>query len=205
MSRVQRALQHGRKLMKPTKGSQKKIQCPLCLIGLIMPVLALVCLLAVPAAADQLGRLFFSAEERAALEALRSGTDQDLIPPPVEVAVPPPTNDIAATDLYSLGGLVTRQKKLQAVWLNQQHYTLPALPENIRQDLFLGPEEILLQVPQRTESYFLRPGQRLDLNSNRVWEVYERGWQSATPISTEEGATPEESVEPQAAHQATSE
>lgn len=206
MSRVQRALQHSRKAMKITTGTPRKTKRPLCPIGLILPLLVLVCLLPVSAAAaDHLGRFFFSTEERAALEALRSGTDQDTIPPPVEVVVPPKASDIAATDLYSLGGLITRQSELQAVWLNEQRYTLPALPENISQDQTPGPEEILLQVPQSAQSYPLRPGQRLDLNNNRVWEVYERGWQRAVPIPTEEAATPEEAAEPQAALQAASE
>jgi hypothetical protein len=204
MSRVQYALQHGSKALKTTTGSLKKNNPPLCPIGLILPVLVLVCLLPVSAAADQLGRLFFSAEERAALEALRSGTDQQTMPPPVEVVVPPTTSEIAATDLYSLGGLITRQSELQAVWLNEQRYALPSLPENISHDQSLGREEILFQVPQRTESYPLRPGQRLDLNNHRVWEIYERGWQSALPLP-EEGAAEEEQAEPQTPLQATSE
>ncbi len=202
MSRVQYALQHGRKALKTTKGSLKKNNPPLCPIGLILPVLVLVCLLPVSAAADQLGRFFFSTEERAVLEALRSGTDQQTLPPPVEVIVPPTTSEIAATDLYSLGGLITRQSELQAVWLNGQRYTAPTLPGNISQDPSLGREEILLQVPQSPQSYPLRPGQRLDLNNHRVWEIYERGWQSALPLP-EEGAAEEEPAEPQTPLQAT--
>jgi hypothetical protein len=204
MSRVQYVLQHGRKTMKTTTGSPKKRKRPLCPSGLILPVLLLVCLLPVSAAADQLGRFFFSTEERAALEALRSGSDQHTMPPPVEVVVPPKTSEIAATDLYSLGGLITRQSELQAVWLNEQRYTAPSLPENISQDPSLGREEILLQVPQSAQSYPLRPGQRLDLNNSRIWEVYERGWQSALPLP-EEDAAAEEPAEPQTPLQATSE
>jgi hypothetical protein len=120
------------------------------------------------------------------------------------MVVPPKTSEIAATDFYSLGGLITRQSELQAVWLNEQRYTEPTLPENISQDPSLGREEILLQVPQSAQSYPLRPGQRLDLNNSRVWEVYERGWQRALPLP-EEDAAPVDSGEPPAANHANSE
>jgi len=203
MSNVQHAQHYRRKAMQTITASPRKITRQLCPIGRILPVLVLVFLLPLSAAADQLGRFFFSTEERVALEALRSVSDQDTIPPPVEVVVPPTTGEIAVTDLYSLDGLITRQKELQAVWLNEQRYALPAFPENISHDQSLGPGEILFQVPQRTESYPLRPGQRLDLNNNRVWEIYERGWRSVLPLP-EEDAAAEESTE-QTALQGTSE
>ena len=104
------------------------------------------------AEAQQLGRLFFTDDQRAALDARRRARVPDK----------PSAAPVVASPITRLDGFVKRSAGPSTVWVNGEQ-----LPENVR------PGERSVQVPvgdsgSRVE---LKPGQVLDRGSGEVKDV----------------------------------
>jgi hypothetical protein len=122
-----------------------------------------------PAAAETLGRLFLTPEQRSSLEVLRSL-------PPSTVSTTKKTDAVPAAavpDDYVLNGMVTQSSSWYTIWLNGVAYTRENLPANVKINKALSGGTIFLTVPGSKKAVSLRPGQRLDANTGSVREPYE--------------------------------
>jgi hypothetical protein len=104
------------------------------------------------AAAQQLGRLFFTDDQRAALDARRRARVPDK--PSAAPAVASPTT--------RLDGFVRRSQGPSTVWVNGE-----PLPENVRP----GERSVSVPVGDGGARVELRPGQVLDRGSGEVRDV----------------------------------
>lgn len=113
----------------------------------------------VQAQPPQLGRLFSSPEERAQLDASRSGT------PPAGTAqappAPPPPPQPAPP--LELNGLVQRSSGRSTVWLNQT-------PQQEPHNQVSGAGQLTLRL-SNGQVVVLKPGQQYDAASGTVMEV----------------------------------
>ena len=107
----------------------------------------------------QLGRLFSSPEERAQLDAARSGT-----PPAgaVQAPAPPPAPPPPGPPL-ELNGLVQRSSGRSTVWLNQA-------PQQEPHNQVSGTSQLTLRL-SNGQVVLLKPGQQYDPASGTVMEV----------------------------------
>lgn len=121
---------------------------------------------AVPALAQaqppQLGRLFSSPEERAQLDAARSGTPpagaaEAAQAPPAAPPPPPPSPPM------ELNGLVQRSSGRSTVWLNQA-------PQQEPHNQISGASQLTLRL-SNGQVVVLKPGQQYDPASGTVKEV----------------------------------
>ncbi|MGD9788309.1 MAG: hypothetical protein AB7U30_10195 [Sulfuricellaceae bacterium] len=127
-----------------------------------MKVALLFLLLALPAprlAADELGRLFFTPQERAMLDAQRHKDSGRAL----------------GSDTLTVNGLVTRSGGEGTVWLNgipiQEKQPTPNITITARQ----GPGgKVQVQIPRGGQKVDVRVGQTLDTTSGKVREVYEQ-------------------------------
>lgn len=114
-------------------------------------------LTALPARADNLGRLFYQPQERAALDAQRS---QSAAPGQVSETV-------------TVNGLVTRSSGKSTVWINgvpQQEGEGGAVEVLHRQG---AGGKVTLRHPGKDKAVDLRVGQTLESGNGKVREVYE--------------------------------
>jgi predicted amidohydrolase len=128
-------------------------------------VLCLVALLAPAAQAEELGRLFFTPEQRAALDARRKARIPDK---PAAVSVESPVTRV--------DGIVRRQGGRSTVWLNGFPNPEGASPEGMqvapaRRD----PQGVSLSVGEGERSFELKVGQKLDRGSGTVSDVLGEG------------------------------
>lgn len=116
--------------------------------------------------ADNLGVLFTTPEQRAALDADRGshGVDKKTSGPAV-VKARPATITLNGTLISSVG------KK--EVWLNG-HPSFEGKPRSTKNLRLLGKNRIRLNSASASKSHILKPGQVIDLESGRIDEVYNR-------------------------------
>ena len=136
----------------------------------ILPFALLLVLAAPPArAAEPIGRLFYTPDQRGQLDAARAkrartGTDK------AEDAPPPPSTP----EVVTYGGIVRRSDGKTTVWLNNRAVTEresagARMVGRVRSD-----GTVVLQSAQTGRNVPLRVGQRADLLSGRVDEGYRR-------------------------------
>ncbi len=115
-------------------------------------VLFLAILLSENATAQQLGRLFFTDDQRAALDARRRARVPDK----------PSAAPVVASPTTRLDGFVKRSGGPSTVWVNGEQ-----LPENVRP----GERSVSVPVGDSGTRVELRPGQVLDRGSGEVRDV----------------------------------
>lgn len=136
----------------------------------ILPFVLLLVLAAPPArAAEPIGRLFYTPDQREQLDVARAkrartGTDK------AEDAPPPPP----APEVVTYGGMVRRSDGKTTVWLNNRAVTEKEsagakMVGRVRSD-----GTVVLQSAQTGRNVPLRVGQRADLLSGRIDEGYRR-------------------------------
>lgn len=139
---------------------------------------------------ESLDRLFFTPEERHYLEQLRRAT-ADSAPPVEEKKEAEVVLDEKAA-YVTMGGMVKRGAKVQAVWLNGAPRSVKALPPHVRLGSRRTAGQIDVMAPATGKSYPLRAGQTLELGSGRILESYEGQQEKAVdgPLPEEPAAVP---------------
>lgn len=134
-----------------------------------LPLLALVLAAGQVAAAEPLGRLFFTPAQRAQLDSARSQKDRMPPAPEQEAAAPLP-------EVVTYGGIVRRSDGRTTVWINDRALDdakaaerLP-LPGRVRSD-----GSVNLELPQANRSVNLKVGQSVEIVSGTIEEPYARG------------------------------
>lgn len=107
-----------------------------------------------PCAAQELGRLFFTPDERAALDARRRARVPDK-----------PAAVVAASPTTKLDGYVKRSRGPSTVWVNGE-----ALPEGTGEAPRIGPR-VSIPVGEGGRRAALRPGEVLDRGTGEVRDV----------------------------------
>lgn len=133
--------------------------------------------------ADELGRLFFSSEQRAALDQARRRAREPAVDPTPDVSIPqlPFASEFDSErerqDPISVNGYVKRSNGAQTVWING----LDSWQGNLG-ELGIDPNKVRLEASQvrlplgpEPSGVLLKPGQSFDPNSNEVRDDYERG------------------------------
>ena len=111
-----------------------------------------------PCAAQELGRLFFTPEERAALDARRRARVPDK-----------PAAAVVASPTTKLDGYVKRSRGPSTVWVNGE-----ALPEGTGEAPRIGPR-VSIPVGEGGRRAALRPGEVLDRGTGEVRDVVREG------------------------------
>jgi hypothetical protein len=106
--------------------------------------------------AQQLGRLFFTDDQRAALDARRRARVPDK----------PSAAPVVASPTTRLDGFVRRSQGPSTVWVNGEQ-----LPENVRP----GERSVAVPVGEGGARVELKPGQVLDRSSGEVRDVIGEG------------------------------
>ena len=141
-----------------------------------------------PAApAPTLGRLFFTPEERARLDALRR-RPPPAQQPPVAAAQPESIPHAEAPKYLTLNGVVRRSDGSTTVWLNNK----PVRGQTTAEGIVVAPSgragtpgNVTVRVPQTGRSVDLKVGQQLEVNSGRVQEGYRAPRVAAAAQATE--------------------
>lgn len=119
----------------------------------------LLLLLCHDASAEPLGRLFYTPEERQALEAQRQGGG--LAP------------DAPAGNRVTLNGIVQRAGGKTTIWLNRvpryQGEGMPGMPAAAGKN-----GQALVRLPDTGRAAVLKVGQTLDVSSGEIRDVYQR-------------------------------
>ena len=116
------------------------------------------CLLAPPAIADDLGRLFFSAEQRALLDARRKARIPDK---PVSVIIESPVTRV--------DGFVSRGSGKSTVWVNSQPVPEGSQPEGLRVlPRSADSNRISVNINETDSQVDLKIGQSFDRDSGEV-------------------------------------
>ncbi len=127
-------------------------------------------------AADGLGRLFLTPEQRAQLETVRAQRDRRL-PVIVETEVAPALAPAAPTgpDVVTYSGMVRRSDGKSTVWINGKPLTERSKGDGeidilgVRRD-----GEVAVAIPQAERKASLRVGQSLEVTSGTIEESYAR-------------------------------
>ncbi|MGH8584185.1 MAG: hypothetical protein ACREWG_15695 [Gammaproteobacteria bacterium] len=160
---------------------------------IIIPIAAiqLCLLLTIAVTAQDLGRLFTSPEERAALDASRNRPPPPAVPvapepTPVEAEEPPPP-----VSFVTVQGIVRRSRGPNTVWVNGENSTYGLAPEQgVRVDSSQAREgTVPVRVRNPRLDVGLKPGQTLDPATARVVDIYQRG--TETPLDTATPASPQ--------------
>ncbi len=125
-------------------------------------IAALLAFAAAPAAAQELGRLFLTPEQRAALDARRKARVPDK-PPVVEAVVESP--------ITRVDGFVRRSGGRSTVWLNGVPTPEGAQTEGLQVRPGRGPASVSVTLGEDERRYELRVGERLDRGSGEVRDV----------------------------------
>lgn len=144
------------------------------ILQLIKFLILLVCLSYPTAAgAEALGRLFFSPQDRLALEQLRWASPE-LLPlvheQQQETVVAPDSKPVTVT----LSGAMIRSNGAQVVWMNGVSYKKAELPATVQVTQPFISGQIELRMVEKGEFFLLRPGQTLEIDSGQVSESYQR-------------------------------
>ncbi len=115
-----------------------------------------------PLQAQELGRLFLTAEQRAALDARRKARIPDK--PAAAPVVESPTT--------SVDGLVRRQGGRSTVWINRQPNAEGVQPDGARVlPGRAGAPDVSITVGEGERQFQLKPGQKLDRGTGEVTDV----------------------------------
>ena len=147
------------------------------------------------AQAQDIGSLFTSPEEREYLDYLRQdfvtrsqlatfNINEDVIPdiPEAEVVV-----EVEAEVInYNFGGVMTRRNGNKMVWLNGQQVTERELPANIT--IVTVANDTLLSIRSENNSFLLKPGQRLNLQTGNITDSYQASNTSANTSNSPSGS-----------------
>jgi hypothetical protein len=124
--------------------------------------------------AQELGRLFSTADERAVLDEIRRDRD---------VAIPEPEPQPVATveapkvEQLSIDGLVIRSGGANSAWINGRAVSGGWITrEGVRVDTasVQGGGTVKFTLPSGVDTVELKPGQKIDVTTGVVVEVYER-------------------------------
>lgn len=122
--------------------------------------------LAAPAGAEPLGRLFFSPEERTALDRMRNNTS---------------TSAAASTEQITLNGLVRRSSGKTTTWINRLPQNENETPQGVVVQGQPSKASALLLLPSGKQIQ-LKAGQTFDTTKGKIREGYE---DSAAPAPQE--------------------
>lgn len=157
-------------------------------------------------AADSLGRLFFTPEQRAQLETARAQRDRrqpvvlEAAPPPVATATAPQPR---GPEVVTFSGMVSRSDGKSTVWVNGKPITERNRLQNDGELAITGVRKdgtVSVAVPQASRRASLKVGQSLDVESGVIEESYARrvtGIRSTHP-APEPAPTAETPVKPAA-------
>lgn len=125
--------------------------------------------IAISAAAEELGRLFFTPQERAALDVARANKAKQ--EPKLEAA--PAQSDMPPPEIIRLNGFIRRKGGGMTVWINDA----PSADYEHRRDAKLvggGAREgaVTVQLPEG-ERFKLKVGQRLDAGSGEIRDPWD--------------------------------
>lgn len=138
---------------------------------ILLPALGLM-LLAPPAgAAEPVGRLFFTPDQRASLDAARSKRTRTAVATEKtdEVAAPPPGPEVVSYD-----GLVRRSDGGTTVWLNNRAVSEKEAAESKLVRRLRPDGAVTLQGQQSGRNVTLKVGERAELLSGTIEEPYQR-------------------------------
>lgn len=138
----------------------------------LLPIAFILMLLAPPAvAAEPIGRLFYTPEQRASLDVVRSKRVRTGVAAEKADEAPPPP---PAPEVITYGGIVRRSDGKTTVWINNRAVTeKDAANAGIAGKL--APDgTVRLHSAQTGRSVDIRVGQRAELLSGRVEEGYRR-------------------------------
>jgi len=136
----------------------------------LAPIALLLLPLAAPApAAEPIGRLFYTPDQRASLDIARGKRGRTVVATDKTEEAPPP---VPTSEVVTYGGMVRRSDGKTTVWLNNRAVTGKASPDagmigSIRPD-----GTVTVQSPQTGRRVELRVGQRAELLSGRIEEGY---------------------------------
>lgn len=120
-------------------------------------------------AAEPLGRLFFTPEQRAQLDLARKQKSRVTLASEVE------ENAAPAAEVLTLGGSVRRSDGKSTVWINNRAVNDREAPGGVVIDHRLRPNGALsIRVPQSARSIELKVGQSVDIVSGTIEEPFAR-------------------------------
>jgi hypothetical protein len=127
----------------------------------LAPLLALACLAgpAQPASAQEIGRLFFTPEQRQALDNRRRARTPDR-----------PNVPIVSSPTTRLNGYVQRGNGKSTVWVNGE-----AVPEHAPEAPRIGSGRVTVNVGESGARAGLKPGESLDRGTGEVKDVLGNG------------------------------
>jgi len=147
--------------------------------GFCLLAWVLIAAIASPTYADDLGRLFFSATERQALDAARATAALPVPPPPsvsaTDVHLLPESPTDIATPSVTVNGIVSRSAGPSSAWVNGENLeksrtSIPGSPDHpisVRH----GALEF---TPDRQQRLRVKPGQTYDPIAARVLEAFDQ-------------------------------
>jgi hypothetical protein len=115
----------------------------------------LLCAIGSLQAADELGRVFFTAEQRAALDARRKARVPDK-----------PAAAVVASPVTRIDGYVKRSRGPTTVWMNGE-----SLPESAPEAPRVGADAVSISAGEGRRRIRLKPGEVLDRGSGEVRDV----------------------------------
>lgn len=140
------------------------------------PVLLLLMLATGSASAVELGRLFFTPEERARLDAERSAEPAAAVEPRPAPPVPPsdatPDEALPPQAPLTVNGLVLRAHGPSTAWVNGAPGTRGELVDDAGRRLRIARDAVEVQAPETRAR--IKPGQTYDPGAGRVVESFER-------------------------------
>lgn len=150
-----------------------------CLLAL-MPALAM--------AGQPLGRLFFTPEQRARMDAARQ-QERSVRVEEEEEASPPPAS-------ITLNGVVTRSDGKRVVWINNRVQGDDASGKIVAARGSVSTGQISVTTSDAKQTVPLKVGQSLDMNSGQVEEVYRRS-PPPLPLKTDASVTSDATKSPE--------
>ena len=138
-------------------------------------------------AADGLGRLFLTPDQRAQLDVARVKRDQRS---PINSAAPPAAAVPQGPDIVTYNGVVRRSDGKSTVWINGRPVNERSRMRNDNDVNVLGMRRdgaVSVAIPQTDRTASLKVGQSLDVNSGRIEESYAR--RAPLPRDLENAAT----------------
>lgn len=127
-------------------------------------------------AADGLGRLFFTPEQRAQLDVIRARRDpRQPVPTGAEPVGTTPAPTPQGPDTVTYNGVVRRSDGKSTVWINGKPIDERSRIRASRDVNVVGMRAdgaVSVAIPQASRAASLKVGQRLDVESGRIGESY---------------------------------
>ncbi len=133
-------------------------------------------------AADPLGRLFFTPDQRAQLDTARTQKSRATLASEVEVNAAP------VAEILTLDGSVRRSDGKSTVWINNRAINDREASGGVVIQRLQPDGAILLQVPQSARSIDLKVGQSVDIVSGTIEEPFARQITATKPAAAESAA-----------------